>query len=304
MKTIGITGGTGFVGRHVTNLLISKDYNVVIFTRNPKKYNSAGNISYALWNPETEDADSTDFQKLDGVIHLAGEGVADKRWTPKRKQEILESRTKGTAFLVKMLQNHAPNCMAFISASGIGYYGPDMTGKPFTENDPAYNDFLGNTCVQWENASKPVEPQMRRVLLRIGIVLGKEAGAFYEFEKPTRFGILPILGGGRQVVSWIHIDDLAALFVHALETESMHGPYNAVAPVPVAQKLLMYTIAHVKGLPPLGIPVPSFALKLMLGEMSIEVLKSATVSSAKTEASGFVFRYPTITKAVRQLLGK
>lgn len=304
MQTIGITGGTGFTGKHITKALIDKGYRVVIFTRNPTKYTSGTNLSYALWNTKTGEADAAVFQTLHGIIHLAGEGVADKRWTPVRKQEILESRTQGTAFLSRLVAQHAPNCKVLVSASAIGYYGPDTGGKPFTENDPPHDDFLGRTCVQWEDASMPITTQMRRVILRTGIVLGNEAGAYREFEKPSRFGILPLLGGGKQTISWIHIDDLAALYIYALENEHMHGAYNAVAPVPVAQKLLMYTIAYEKGLPPLGIPVPAFVLKLILGEMSIEVLKSATVSSARTEASGFIYQYPTIAKAVRNLLGK
>jgi uncharacterized protein (TIGR01777 family) len=302
MKTIGITGGTGFIGSHITKLLIDKGYHVVIFTRNPDRFKGNSNLRHAYWDPKKQEADTSILQTLDGIIHLAGEGVADKSWTAERKKQILESRTQGTGFLVKLLQEHAPNCKVFVGASAIGYYGPDKGGHPFTENDPPYDDFLAGVCKQWEAASEPLA--IRRVIIRTGIVLGKDGGAFPEFEKPTRFGIYPKLGGGRQILSWIHIDDLAALYVYALEHEHMHGAYNAAAPAPVSQKLLMYTIAHVKNFPPLGIPVPAFILKLMLGEMSIEVLKSATVSSAKTEASGFAFQYTTISKAVQQLLSK
>lgn len=304
MKTIGITGGTGFTGKNIAKLLISKGYDVVIFTRNTIRRPSLPHLSYAVWNPQTQEADYIALQKLDGIIHLAGEGVADKRWTAKRKKAILESRTLVTTFLVKLLQEHSPNCKVFIGASAIGYYGPDRDTAPFIENSLPYNDFLGSTCVQWEATSEPLKQTMRRVLLRNGIVLGNDGGAFPKFEQPTRFGIYPKLGGGKQILSWIHIDDLAALYVYALEHEHMTGAYNAVAPSPVSQKLLMYTIAHIKGFPPLGIPVPAWLLKLVLGEMSIEVLKSATVSSAKTEASGFEFQYPTISKAVKQLLEK
>lgn len=302
MKTIGITGGTGFVGRHITKLLISKGYEVVIFTRNPGKYKPAGNTHYALWNPVTREADRESFQQLDGIIHLAGEGVADKRWTVKRKKEIRESRISGTTFLVEQLREHAANCKVLVSASAIGYYGPDRGGGPFTEDAPPYTDFLGETSKQWEEASLPIKARMRRVIMRTGIVLGNDGGAFPKFEKPSRFGILPLLGGGRQILSWIHIDDLAAMYVYALENEHMHDTYNAVTAAPVSQRLFMFTIAHIKGLIPLGIPVPAWVLKLMLGEMSIEVLKSATVSSKKTEATGFQFKYSTIHKAMEQLL--
>lgn len=304
MMTIGITGGTGFVGRHITQLLLSKGYEVIIFTRNPGKYAPSGNLHYALWNPVANSIDVNDLKKLNGIIHLAGEGVADKRWTAKRKREIVESRVKGTSFLVEQLLQHAPDCKVFVGSSAIGIYGPNRGGSPFTEESAPGNDFLANTCVQWEAASNEVVPQMRRVLLRTGIVLGKEAGAFPEFEKPVRFGILPMLGGGSQIISWIHIDDLVAMFVYALEHEEMTGIYNAVAPAPVSQKLLMYTIAHIKNRLPIGIPIPAFALKFALGEMSTEVLKSTTVSANKISDTGYEFTYPTIATAVKQLVSK
>jgi len=300
MRTIGITGGTGLVGRAITRLLISKGYRVIIFTRSLRP--ESDGVSYAYWDAEKGEISQNALQQLDGLIHLAGEGVADKRWTTQRKRQLMESRTIGTSFITSQLLQHAPNCKAFISAAAIGYYGADKGGHIFTETDAPANDFLATICQAWEAASEGVEGKIRTVLLRIGIVLATEGGAFKEFAKPVKFGIAPLLGGGRQIVSWIHIDDLAAIFVYALENEMLHGTYNAVAPAPVPQSLLMHTIRHYHKGFSIPIPVPAFVLKIMLGEMSIEVLKSATVSSHKIESTGFTFQYPMIGKAVGALM--
>lgn len=303
MATIGITGGTGFVGKRLTKILAQNGHKVIVFTRNTADAARIKGIEYTQWNPDNNEIDLNALSQLTAIIHLAGEGIADKSWTNKRKAQIVNSRVDGTSFLVSMLKQNAPNCKVFISASAIGYYGPDKTGHEFTETDEHYNDFLGNTVKQWEQASEPIANIMRRVIFRFGIILGEDGGAFPEFEKSTRFGVLPLLGGGRQIISWIHLDDLVNMIQFAVEHEAVNGIYNAVAPAPVSQKLLMYTIRHHKGGLPLPVPVPSFLLKIVLGEMSIEVLKSATVSSRKIEDAGFTFKYPNIAGAIEKLIG-
>lgn len=302
MATIGITGGTGFAGKRLAEKLVQNGHKVFVFTRNTAAAEPLTGVEYTQWNPDDNEIDINVLLQLTAIIHLAGEGIADKRWTKKRKEQIVNSRVEGTAFLVSMLKQNAPNCKTFISASAIGYYGPDKGGQPFTETDKPYDDFLGNTVKQWERASEPIAASMRRVVFRFGIILGKGGGAFPQFEKPTRTGFLPLLGGGRQIISWIHLDDLVNMLIFAVEHEQINGIYNAVAPAPVTQKLLMFTIRHQKGGLPLPIPVPAFMLKIILGEMSIEVLKSTTVSSQKIENAGFVFKYPGIGAAVAQLL--
>lgn len=302
MKKIGITGGTGFVGQHLTRLLIENGYEVTIFTRHPKP-SGKQNITYAAWDPEEETADTTALQSIDGIVHLAGAGIADKRWTPARKHEIVQSRVLSTSFLVSMLRQHAPNCKTLISASATGYYGPDRDNTPpFRETDVYFNDFLGNTCYKWEHEAHRADDFMRTVILRFGIVLGKESGAFPQFARPQSLGVVPILGSGRQVVSWIEVSDLARIICFALEHEEISGIYNAVAPNPVTHKTLMKTIAHQKGGVKIPIPVPSFALKLALGEMAEEVLKSCTVSAQKLLNTGFSFHNDTIEKAVAAIL--
>jgi uncharacterized protein (TIGR01777 family) len=305
MRTIGITGGTGFVGRHVTKLLRESGHEVIIFTRNPlKKGKDKDNVTYCYWSPHENKCDLTCIQRVDAMIHLAGASIAEKRWTKKRKAEIVTSRVESTEFLVDKLREHAPNCKVFISASAIGYYGSDNGHMPFHEDDQPADDFLGSTCQQWEKAALEASDFVRTVILRFGIILGKEAGALKEFSRPIKFGVKPVLGSGRQVISWIHIEDLVRVIYHCILEKDLKGVYNAVAPQPVTNRALMKTIAHERGGVAIPAPVPAFMLKLMLGEMSTEVLKSCTVSADKLKTTGFQFEYPEIKGAIKQLLRK
>jgi len=305
MKTIGITGGTGFVGQRLTALLVSNGYNVIIFTTRVAKKTAQPQVSYAHWNPDKGAFDINALKAVDAVVHLAGAGLAEKRWTEQRKKEIVDSRVKGTSFLISQLTQYAPNCKTLIAASAMGFYGADREGAGlFTEAAPPANDFLGNTCRQWEETSKSASGFLRTVILRFGIVLGKESGAFREFVRPMTFGIMPILGSGRQVVSWIEIGDLSRLMLFALEHDTVSGIYNAVAPSPVTHKELMKTIARVKGGIKIPVPVPAFVIRILFGEMGGEVLKSCSVSAQKTLSTGFAFSHPEITGAVKAILGK
>ncbi|MEP6725196.1 MAG: TIGR01777 family oxidoreductase [Bacteroidota bacterium] len=311
MPTVLITGGTGMIGKALTNLLLQKGYDVIVVTRGKPDQKSAANagLSYAYWNVLKQTIDIAAVQKADFIIHLAGAGVADKRWRKKRKNEIVESRTQSSALLVKALKDNSNQVKAVISASAIGWYGADPVipnPRPFTETDPAENDFLGETCRQWEESIEPVTQLGKRLVkLRTGIVLSKEGGALNEFIKPLRLGIAAILGSGKQIISWIHIDDLCRMYLQAIEDESMEGVYNAVAPRPVSNKELTIDLAKaVKGKFYIALYVPSFVLKIVLGEMSIEVLKSTTVSANKIRGDKFNFIYPSIEAAVNQLIKK
>ncbi len=305
MAKILITGGTGLIGTALTKELVKREHEVIILTRQAKGRTSSAGISYAEWNVDKLLIDKQAIESADIIIHLAGANVAGKRWTNERKQEIVESRTRSGELIVKAL-NEIPNKVKLVvSSSAIGYYGPDPevpNPKPFVESDPPHNDFLASTCYQWEQAILPVKNLgIRTVVFRTGIVLSREGGAYTEFVNPVKFGLAPVLGNGRQVVSWIHIEDIVRLYMEAIANEDFNGIYNAVSPHPVTNKALMLAIARSKKSFFIPAPVPAFALKIALGEMSIEVLKSATVSSKKVEETGFSFQFPTIELAVENL---
>ncbi|MGB3154499.1 MAG: TIGR01777 family oxidoreductase, partial [Chitinophagaceae bacterium] len=232
----------------------------------------------------------------------AGAGVADKRWTKKRKQEIVDSRVKSCKLLADSLKTIPNKVKAVVSASAIGWYGPDPTlpnPTPFVEGDPVDDSFLGSTCRQWEESIEPVTQSGKRLVkLRIGIVLSKDGGALKEFIKPLKFGVAAILGSGKQIISWIHINDLVRLFIMAMENETWQGTYNAVAPNPVSNKELTLQLAKSRKKFFIPIHVPTFVLKIMLGEMSVEILKSATVSSKKIQEAGFQYTFPVIKDAL------
>ena len=310
MPSVLITGGTGLVGTAVKTLLEAKGYEVVLLSRSKSSIKGQ-----AHWDIDAGTIDSTAIAEADYIIHLAGAGVADKRWSESRKQEILDSRTKSSALLVKALQETPNKVKAVISASAIGWYGPDQmnthnnegTAQGFVETDPSYPDFLGTTCAAWEASIAPVTAntnglQKRLVCLRTGIVLSKNGGALKEFLKPLAVRMAAVLGNGKQMISWIDGRDLAKMFVYAIENQNLSGSYNAVAPAPVSNKTLTQTLANVLyGKFYITTYVPSFVLKIMLGEMSIEVLKSTTVSAQKIQDAGFVFDYPEITKSLSSL---
>ncbi len=317
MSTILITGGTGLIGRALTNALLERNYQVIILTRNEKRTDCPDiKLRYVHWDADKQVIDKKAISEADYIIHLAGAGVADKRWTEKRKKEIVDSRVNSSKLLVDSLREIPNKVKVVVSASAIGWYGADsLTSNPspqggegsssrkFEESDPPAKDFLGNTCKQWEESIEPVtQSGIRLVKLRTGIVVSKDGGAMKEFIRPMKFGMAAILGSGKQIISWIHIDDLVNMYITAIENEKMSGAYNAVAPNPVSNKELTLQLAKKRKRSFIPVHAPSFILKLVLGEMSIEVLKSATVSSNKIQEAGFLFKYPTINEALEKIV--
>lgn len=305
MPTVLITGGTGTIGKQLTHLLLQKGYNVTILTRKVKAHQTP-HVHFAEWDVDKGTIDVKAVQAADYIIHLAGAGVADKRWTDSRKKEIVESRVKSSGLLVKTLQENQHNIKAVISASAIGYYGVDTTASKqngFREDDPPGNDFLGSTCQQWEASIQPIERLgIRLVKLRTAIALSTKGGALLAFLKPLNLGLATILGSGDQMMSWIHIDDLCRMYLYALENESMRGVYNASAAEVVANKKFVLTLAkETRANAYIPVHVPSFVLKLVLGEMSQEVLKSTTINNAAIKATGFQFLYPSLEVALQNL---
>jgi uncharacterized protein len=302
MTTVLITGGTGMIGKALAKALVDKGYRITILTRKKPDRLIDPRVNYAEWGISNQKIDKDSIAKADHIIHLAGANVGEKRWSKNRKKEIIDSRVKSGELLIKAMKEIPNQVKTVVSASGIGWYGPDPAipnPHPFKEDAPAYTDFLGQTCLQWEQCLDPVtEMGMRLVKLRTGIVLSEKGGALDEFKKPLRFGLATILANGRQIVSWIAIEDLVQLYIRAIEDVRMSGPYNAVAPHPVTNKQLVLQLASaVNGKFYIPFSVPAFLLKLVLGEMSIEVLKSATVSCDRLLGTGFTFQFPTIETA-------
>jgi uncharacterized protein (TIGR01777 family) len=277
-------------------MLVQRGHSVVHLGRTKK----SGNVPSFRWDIHNGDIDEGVFTTADTVIHLAGAGVADKRWSASRKHEILESRTKSTALLARYIKKF-PTIKTVVCASAIGYYGFNLSDEVFTEDSAAGNDFLAQVVKAWEDeADKIMAPRL--VKLRIGIVLSEKGGALKEIANPVSWGVGAPLGTGNQHISWIHIDDLCRMFIKAVEDDSMQGVYNATGPDAVTNRKLTVAIARILD-EPLWLPtVPPFVMNMLVGEMGEIVLNGSVVSSKKIQEAGFEFQYATLEKALENLL--
>lgn len=296
MSRILITGASGLVGTRLTERLVERGHEVSHLGRSKE----TGNIKSYVWDVTAGTLDPEAVQNKDVVIHLAGAGIADERWSLKRKREILESRTKSTALLVHKLNDGNNTVKAVVSASAIGYYGMSLEEIEFTEESRPGSGFLADVVTAWEQEADQLKNK-RLVKIRIGVVLSKDDGALKEIARPVRLGLGAPLGTGNQYVSWIHLDDLCEMFSKAVEDESMDGPYNATAGA-VTNRELTHAIAKTLH-KPLWLPaVPGVALKLFLGEMADLVLYGSRVTSNRIRQTGFSFKFDTLEKALNNLL--
>jgi uncharacterized protein (TIGR01777 family) len=297
-KKILITGASGLVGSRLTEMLLQKGYQVSHLGRTKKE----GAVKSYVWNVDRGEFDTEALVGVDAIIHLAGAGVADKRWNEKRKKEILESRTKSSELLFETLKKGNHSVKAVVSASAIGYYGFCLDERIFHEESNPGTDYLAQVTKQWEQSvDKITSLNIRVAKLRIGIVLSDKGGALVEMAKPIRLGVGAALGTGKQYLSWIHIDDLCAMFIKAAEDEQLHGAYNAVCDW-ITNAAITKSIAHVLNKPLLLPPVPGFVMNLIVGEMAVMVVNGSKVSSEKIRQTGFTFQYPELSEALRNLL--
>jgi uncharacterized protein (TIGR01777 family) len=303
MERVLITGGTGLIGKKLTKKLLDKGYAVSVLSRSKKNSDS---IQFHCWNIENQTIDKEALLDTDYVIHLAGSGVAVKRWTAKRKKEIIDSRVNSAKLLLNNIDTKNSKIKTFISASGVNCYGTTITSeKIFTEKDSFADDFLGKVCKQWEeSATKFTGLGIRVVKLRTGIVLSKNGGAFEKLVKPIKLGFGSAIGSGKQYMPWIHIDDLCEMYIHAIENTKINDAYNAVAPEHINNQSFTKKIATSLN-KSIWLPkVPSLVLKLILGDMSKIITEGSRISSDKISQTGFKFKYPTLDLALSHLVSK
>ena len=292
-----LAGGSGFVGSLLSEMLVSKGHMVYILSTK-KRTSIHSNIQFVLWDTKNNLIDKSFSLMECYIINLAGAGVADKRWTKARKKQIIDSRLDSLNTIYTAVEQGQLKPIQMVSASAIGYYGEG--DKEFTELDPSDESFLSSTCKSWEDAAlKFSDFKIPIAIVRIGIVMGIEGGALKEFLKPLKFGIAGIPSDGKQIYSWIHRADLCSMICFLAE-KNMNGIYNAVAPNPSTLNEIFDEILKLKK--GIRIHAPAFAIKILLGEMAIEILKSSKVSSHKIESEGFSYKYPTINTCIQSLL--
>lgn len=295
-KRVIITGGSGMVGRRLSQMLREKDMEPVILSR--KSTDREKGVYH--WDPVTGELDTGAFQNARVLVHLAGANVGEKPWSADRKREIIDSRVNSTRLLINTLQTVPHTLDSVISASAVGYYGNSGT-QSVNESSPPGNDFLAETTTAWEKATTRFSDiGLRTVRIRIGVVLSPEGGALPKMALPVKLFAGSPLGNGRQYLPWIHIDDLCRLFIFAMENE-IEGIYNGVAPLPVDNREMTVSLGRVLHRPILLPNVPAFVLRLVLGQMSEMVLNGQNASSKKIEDAGFTFQYGKLEDALKNI---
>ena len=296
MKKVLITGGTGLIGKRLSFLLASKGYEVSVLSRSKSPESK---YTTFVWNVKDQFIEEEAFQDLDYIIHLAGAGIADKKWSEKRKNEIIDSRVQSTNLLYNTSKRLKTPLKAFISASATGYYGSVTTATIFTETDQPATDFLGKVCRLWEESIFQFKKKYktRTVALRTGIVLSNDGGALKKMKTP----VVTPLGDGKQYMPWIHIDDLCQMYIKAIENEDLEGAYNAIAPEHQTNYSFSKAIAKTfkRSFLPMG--APSFILKIVFGEMATIILNGSRVSTDKIIQTGFKFKFEGLDKALKNL---
>ena len=299
-KSVLIAGGSGSVGRHLTNFLEEKGFFVKSLSRNKKRCDSSDH--YIHWDPDQDIFDLGDFIPHH-IVNLSGAGIADQKWSKKRKKIIIESRTKSTKLLINSLKNRGIHAESFISASAVGYYG--HTGNQIAKetDKPHTDEFLSQVCELWEKAASPAhEITNKLTIVRISTVLMKGAGALEKMDKTIPFGMANYLGNGKQYLPWIHIADLCGFIHHCMISSGDSSEiYNVASSDEVTNYEFTEILRDVINPKSLLLPAPKLSLKLLLGEMSRVVLNSTRVTTDKIKSVGYDLRFPKLRQALEDI---
>lgn len=302
MATVLISGGTGLVGRALSKKLMAQGHEVRVLSRTPKQ---SGNVKSFFWNVEQQQIDIAAFEGLDHIVHLAGEGIAEKRWTDQRKRDIVTSRVDSMKLITDTVKLKNIQLKSFVGASAIGIYGMMTSNNIFSETDSGTKDFLSETCVQWENAYNAISLHSdKTTIIRIGVVLSAEGGALKKLLPQFKLGLGSALGSGKQYMPWIHLDDLVSIFMEALFNHSYKGVYNAATSEHITNKEFSVQLAKSLHKPFFMPNAPAFVLKLILGEMANMVITGTRISNQKLVNEGFVFRFSNLSEALEKIVSK
>lgn len=296
-----ITGGTGLIGKPLTEALLAKGYQVSHLSRKPGK---SSKVKTFLWDVPKQQIDAACIKGVDTIVHLAGAGIADKRWTAKRKKVLIESRTESIKLIYSLLRKNPDHQVKqIISASATGYYS-NRGNELLTEDSVPLHDFLATCCIEWEKAvDEGKQFGLPVTKFRTGVVLTTKGGALPPIALPIKFGLGTILGNGQQYIPWIHLRDAVDMYLQAIEGQLPPDVYNMVAPNPVTNQQLTKAVAK-QLRRPLWLPkAPAVVLKLIFGEMSLVVLGSTRVSAQKIQDCGFKFKYSVIEDALSNIYG-
>ena len=299
MAKILITGGSGLAGRSISELLVKQGHEVCWLSR---QKGTLGNIKKFQWDVAKGYMDEAALEGTDAIVHLAGAGIIDKRWTTTYKKEIVDSRVKSSELLFATISKNNYEIKTLVGASAVGYYGSTQSDHCYTETDSPGTGFLAETCITWEKSYKPfISYGIRTVVIRTGIVLSHNGGAYARMVPPFRFGLGAALAGGKQYFPWIHVKDLASIYVHALLHDNLSGAFNAVASEIVTNQEFSKQLAKSLHRPFFLPHVPEMVLKLALGERAMTITTGLKISNEKIKAAGFRFEFDNLEQALDNL---
>jgi uncharacterized protein len=301
MATILITGGTGLIGLGLAEMLKIQGHRLHLLSRNTKLVKPYDAVF--SWDVKSGSIDENAFDGVDVIVHLAGAGIADQRWTDERKAEILNSRVDPAKLILEILKHRNQTISAFVSGSAIGWYGAYSDSLIHNETEPAASDFMGETCRKWEYAADLFHGVAERIVkIRTGVVLDKNSGALPKMAQPVQWFVGSPLGSGKQQIPWIHWKDICTIFANAVSDNRYYGAINAIATENCTNKEFTKVLAKVLHRPMLPIHVPSFVIKALFGEMAAVVLEGSKVSNHRIKQMGFAFKFSNLEEALKDIL--